>query len=484
MFLDSGRIKLYFVSSISTLSLLVGMFFFVRLNPWFIPYTVFAALTAFYLIVTYVLGFIGRDFDHLKHRDLLAKWFDRAAGQHLDIYLPICGEPNRILENTWDHVQELVRTHEGVLSVYVLDDGKSPWARDEAKKRCFHYITRENNELKKAGNLRNAFKQTAGEFFVIFDADFCPSRNFLINTLPYMYEEPNTAIVQTPQFFDWDSAQTSVQMGAGAIQELFYRLIQVNRDTWKGSICVGTNAVYRRSHLEPFGGTAPIGYSEDVRTGFRLQDRGHLLAYLPIVLAKGTCPEEWRQFFTQQYRWAMGSLDLLFSKEFWKSKLTRAQKLCYLTGMMYYFTTGVSVVFAFIPSIYLLIYKPEYLHWWNLIWSLPSLLLTNVYMRLWQKTRFTWHAVEARQISYYAHLFALWDTLMNTAEAWVPTGSEAKSKRYPIFVGMAKAHVQIISYAVLGLSCYRMVQGQPFYDFLPLWALLTYHFWAIRPVVA
>lgn len=475
LFLDSGRFKLYAVSSISTFLLIVGMLLFIKLNTYFIPYTIFACLTSFYLIVTYVMGFLGKDFDYQNHREILSKWFDRAAKQDLDIYLPICGEENRIIENTWDHVKNLCLRHEGKIEVYVLDDGHSLWAKETAKKFGFHYIDRGTNELKKAGNLRNAFSQTKGEYFIIFDADFCPSANFILNTLPYMYEDENVSIVQTPQFFDVVEGQTLVQKGAGAIQELFYRLIQVNRNTWKGSICVGTNAVYRRKHLEPFGGTAAIGYSEDVRTGFRLQDKGHSIMYIPINLAKGTCPDKWTQFFVQQYRWSMGSLDLFFSKEFWISNLTFAQKLCYLTGMFYYLTTGLSVLFLFAPSIYLMLYKPEYIHWYNLLWSIPSLVLTNIYMRFWQKTKFTFAAVQCRHVSYYSHLFAIKDILLNTAEGWISTGSTVKSNTYRAFLKYGKAHLLLVMFIVVFLSTLRIRQGYEAINFIPLLVLLFYH---------
>ncbi len=168
------------------------------------------------------------------------------------------------------------------------------------------------------------------------------------------------------------------------------------------------------------------------------------------------------------------SLDLFFSREFWNSNLTSLQMVCYLTGMFYYLVTGISVVFMFVPSIYLLIYKPEYVHWFNLIWSIPSLLLINVYMRYWQKTRFTWAAIQCRQVSYYSHLFALWDTLWDTAEAWVPTGGAVKSKRYPLFKLMCRTHITAVAVSLLGLSVYRITLGAPIVNFIPLLLLLAY----------
>ena len=105
------------------------------------------------------------------------------------------------------------------------------------------------------------------DFFAIFDADFCPRPDFLKELIVEHLDDEKIAIVQSPQFFRVTDEQTWVEQGAGATQELFYRVVQVNRNRWGASICVGSNALYRRAALEEVGGTAEIGFSEDVHTG-------------------------------------------------------------------------------------------------------------------------------------------------------------------------------------------------------------------------
>lgn len=63
--------------------------------------------------------------------------------------------------------------------------------------------------------------------------------------------------------------------------------------------------------------------------------------YMPQVMAMGTCPDGPRAFFMQQYRWCMGSTTLMSNREFWRSKLSKMQKLCYVSGMFYYCATAV-----------------------------------------------------------------------------------------------------------------------------------------------
>ena len=287
--------------------------------------------------------------------------------------------------------------------------------------------------LKKAGNLRHAFAITRGEFIVIFDADLCPRADFIQETLPYFYHDPNIAIVQTPQYFQIQKWQTWVRKGAAYIQELFYRLIQVNRDYFDGSICVGSNAMYRRKTLEPFGGTAAIDYSEDVHTGFNVTKNGQKVRYLPIVLAKGLCPDSLPGFFIQQYRWAMGSISLLSSRAFWKAPLTLMQRVCYLSGMLYYISTGIGIFLTPLPSMLLVWFAPQHVFWYNTFFSLPSFLMGFILIGLWSRAPFGIYGIRARAVSYYAHLFALVDKVRHRTVAWIPSGVAQNVSRFSTF---------------------------------------------------
>lgn len=111
-----------------------------------------------------------------------------------------CLEPVDVLENTYKYVSQL--EYSGKLEVHVLDDGGLDTVKALAEKYGFNYICRDNRpHLRKAGNLRYAFAKTQGDVFIIYDADFCPRKDFIKETLPYMYAFPNLAILQTPQFF-------------------------------------------------------------------------------------------------------------------------------------------------------------------------------------------------------------------------------------------------------------------------------------------
>ena len=59
------------------------------------------------------------------------------------------------------------------------------------------HIVRNNRDGFKAGALNLGLEKAEGEFLSIFDADFVPDKNFLYETIPFFYERPKVALVQT-----------------------------------------------------------------------------------------------------------------------------------------------------------------------------------------------------------------------------------------------------------------------------------------------
>ncbi|CBJ28244.1 Cellulose synthase (UDP-forming), family GT2 [Ectocarpus siliculosus] len=204
----------------------------------------------------------GKDFKPEVHAEVLKASEEKGYRPSVDVFLPMCKEPLRLLANTWKYVAALDYPD---FKVFVLDDGASEGAQALASTFGFEYVLRADvPALKKAGNLRNAFARTSGEAIAIFDADFCPRADFLKETVPYLGEDPTIGIVQTPQFFRHRKEQTWVEQGAGVTQEFFYRMVQMNQDRFNAAVCVGSCGLYRRAALEPLGGMAAIEHSEDM----------------------------------------------------------------------------------------------------------------------------------------------------------------------------------------------------------------------------
>lgn len=415
----------YYAASIFSLGILTtGIFLFATSRPylwWYLPYGI---ITLIYLGISYCIGLSAK----ATQTQILLK--TDPGGPSVDVFIPTCGEDINIIQNTVFHAAEMAK-HYGNCAVHVLDDGKSAAVADIAREHGCSYITRHDNSLKKAGNLRHAFAGTHAEFILILDADFCPREDMLDRLIGYM-SDTNIAIVQSPQFFrvtgNW------IEKGAGCVQELFYRLVQVNRDYYEAPICVGSCGLYRRKALKPFGGTAPIAYSEDVHTGFYVMTHAWRVKYVAANLAAGTCPSTVKAFFTQQYRWCMGSISLMVNPLFWNApNITWIHRACFGSGMLYYIATSLGLLFIPIPSLVVLWIYPDLAHWWNVCFSLPSFIVGTLGVWAWSKSPWGLYVIKVRTVSYWSHLFAIVDKMRGNLMPWVPTGAVKQSSRYAIF---------------------------------------------------
>jgi cellulose synthase/poly-beta-1,6-N-acetylglucosamine synthase-like glycosyltransferase len=393
-----------------------------------LPFLAFTATYVIYQVISLPVNFAGRGFDLAAHDQRIRAWHPDSYPR-VDIYLPICGEPIELLRNTWTAVSGLVEAYGGVARAYVLDDGPSDEARSVSQSFGFDYIRRPDlPAFKKAGNLRHAFARTDAEYLVILDADFAPRCDFLAETLPYM-DDPRMAIVQTPQFFRSSAAQTWVERAAGPVQEVFYRTVQVARDRFDAAICCGTSAVYRRTALEPQGGPTLIPYAEDVHTGLDVRRAGWSMAYLPIVLSTGICPDNLDAFVRQQYRWCSGNVGIVFSSRLWSIPMSIPARLAYISGFFYYAYTALLIFFGPIIPVILLAFLPGQIRLRNFVILLPALFTGFVLYPLWHRSRYgpsVWPLGIARG---WAHVFAIWDGARGKSMGWHPTRTPGSSLR-------------------------------------------------------
>jgi cellulose synthase (UDP-forming) len=393
------------------------------------------------LVSLRVNTFLRGGFDFPRHQRLVRRWARQAQYAGIDILLPTAGEEIVVLGNTWNGVRTLRDRHVtggGECEVVVLDDAARPEVAALASIYHFRYTVRDDRpNYKKAGNLRHGYRITHHlhhQFVVIFDADFRPSVDFFRELLPYFYDDATIGIVQSPQYFDVTGAQIWLQRGAGAVQEFFYRYGQVARQAHNGAICVGTNAIYRRMALDAAGGPALIGHSEDVHTGFNMRRVGYHLKYVPIVLAKGVCPEGMESFWKQQYRWCMGSMSLLFSHKFWSTRTGPLAGMCYWSGFLYYITTGTALLWSSLVPLALLASAPQVVAVTGYAVIFPSVFYSFVLWPKWHHCDYGTDAWAVRHIYSWAHLFAFVDALRRRPMGWSPTGiSGGSGWRYPTY---------------------------------------------------
>jgi cellulose synthase (UDP-forming) len=439
--------------------LVASQLLFMRLSKWLWILAPLLFFTVVYYLISFVVNVFTPAFNVRKHRAVVKAWQpDRYPS--VDIFLPVCGEPPHVLRNTWEYVREMCRYYPGHVAVSVLDDSPTEDMARMALAFGFIYQRRPNRGwFKKAGNMRYAFERTCGDFILVLDADFSPRPDMLSQMLCYFDAEPDVGIVQSPQYFRVHKGQGWVERGAGAVQELFYRSVQVSRQAHDSAICVGSCAIYRRAALDSIGGSTLIEHSEDVHTGFDLRMKGWRLRYIPVVLAVGLCPSDVSSFFTQQYRWCAGSMSLLTSRKFWRTKIKLRGRLSYLSGFCYYLHTALfTFVGPIIPIVMVLVF-PNQIRFANYALLLPSLLYNFVLFPLWHRCSYRLDAWTAKMIYGWAHAFAILDLIRGRTLGWQPTGGTGKKRRTGrLWFGIA-LWTGGTALVWIGIAAYHMVVG-------------------------
>lgn len=300
--------------------------------------------------------------------------------------------------------------------------------------------------------------------------------------MPYL-DATDVGIVQSPQAFETDLSMSWLQRTAGATQELFYRWVQPSRDAAGAPICVGTNAIYRRAALVEIGGFAQIEHSEDVHTGIALLRAGYSTQYVPIVVAKGLCPDDLSAFINQQYRWCNGSITLLKSGDAQRRPLSIRQRMCFWAGFMYYISTAVNVFALHIPMIVMAFVFPEnvraahYVPFMAGVW-VYLVLLPRVFQSRWRL-----EVLRVQMVYSFSHAVAITHKLMGRTAAWVPTGAVSSSSHLSRTVGRVAINWLTVSIAASWIGVIIAVPQYGLANFWPMVMFLIGYTYLTLPLV-
>jgi cellulose synthase (UDP-forming) len=365
-----------------------------------------------------------------EHQATVASYRER--GETVDVFLPSCGEPLPMLNNTFRYVSAM--NWGGPKTVYVLDDSARESVHELAERYSFQYVLRPNpGEMKKAGNLTHALGVSSGDFIAVIDADFAVRPEFLYETMPY-FSDPKIGIVQTAQFFDVSNRSFSyIQRYAGTLQEIFFRFIEPARDRFRAAICAGTNLVYRRSSVIAAGGFAQVPIGEDVHSGVKLFWAGFETRYLPLCLAKGVAPTDFASLANQQARWCRSSMLLMIEKHFREAPFTWQQRAAFWAAFLYYMSSAALLLTGPFPALTMIWFYPQRVYPHNYLVILPALAATLfVFPLLSRGWRLTVWRVCA--INSCCHVYAVWYALRDRVAEWVPTGASPDGGQVPVTV--------------------------------------------------
>jgi hypothetical protein len=164
----------------------------------------------------------------------------------------------------------------------------------------------------------------------------------------------------------------------------------------------------------------------------------------------------------------MGSMSLLGSAKFWRTRMPVLTRACYVSGFCYYaFTAAATLLFPLVPVLLLGAY-PEAVRLSNYALLLPGLVYGLVVFPLWHRAAYGLEAWSVKLVYGWAHLFALADLARRRPMGWRATGGRgARERRIAVFLTLLVLWSGGSAAAWCGLALTRMTGGERPADFAP-----------------
>lgn len=266
-------------------------------------------------------------------------------------------EPPEVVEETLAALANMEYDNKEVI---ILDDSTREDVRQTMRELAARYNAtcrqRTNRKGYKAGAINEFLQQTSAKYVAVFDADAVPAHNFLRDLVPVLEENPRLAFVQTPQHYA-NVDISNVALAAARQQNVFYEYICEGKSYSRAAFCCGTNFIARRESILDVGGMDDSTVTEDLATSINLHLKGWDSAYYNQVYAYGLGPETLAAYFTQQQRWAFGSVKTGWNllRAFFKGpqKLRLGQWWEYYLSTSYYWVGLVNFIFLLLPMLYI-----------------------------------------------------------------------------------------------------------------------------------
>ncbi|MBR3090428.1 MAG: glycosyltransferase family 2 protein [Bacteroidetes bacterium] len=170
------------------------------------------------------------------------------------------------------------------------------------------YLHRTDRTGYKAGALKEALEVAEGEFIAIFDADFIPDPNFLMDTVPY-FQNPEIGLVQTRWEHINEDASLITKAQALALDAHFCIEQQTRCNADLFFSFNGTAGIWRKATIIDAGNWGLDTITEDLDLSYRSQLKGWKFLYLNDVTSPAELPEDINSLKVQQFRWTKGFIE-------------------------------------------------------------------------------------------------------------------------------------------------------------------------------
>ncbi|MDO8680170.1 MAG: glycosyltransferase [Acidobacteriota bacterium] len=322
--------------------------------------------------VGYFLSVIKAERHHQQATPLLfAAYGNRSAGPaaltpvpQVAVLVAAFNESADVLEETLASVCAM--DYPGA-NIYLIDDSTRAESQQGAARVAATYgarlVHRTDRSGYKAGAINDLLPHLDEPYVALLDADQRPLEGWLKDLVPYMEAHPDLAFVQTPQVYI-NAEGLPVAEAATYQQAVFFEYICEGKADSNAMFCCGSNVIIRRDALLSIGCTVKgrrhffdeTSVTEDFATSFRLHAKGWRTDYVNQPYVVGMGPETLPAYFTQQMRWAMGTLavGLQVGRKLLKNPraLGAGQWWEYLMSGSYYFVGFANFIFMLAPIMF------------------------------------------------------------------------------------------------------------------------------------
>jgi cellulose synthase/poly-beta-1,6-N-acetylglucosamine synthase-like glycosyltransferase len=274
---------------------------------------------ALLLVFFYSLAQLNLLFNYLKHKKRgthgpLIDLSKKELVPYVTIQLPIYNEAyvvERLLENI-----AFMEYPKDRLEIQVLDDSTDASVEKTAshikglqdKGLDIVHVRRTNREGYKAGALKEGLAIAKGSLIAIFDADFLPQKDWLLQTVPHFGSE-DIGVVQTRWGHINRDYSILTRIQAFAL-DAHFTLEQVGRNAQGHFINFnGTAGIWRKECILDAGNWEGDTLTEDLDLSYRAQLRNWRFKYLEEVETPAELPVVISAARSQQFRWNKGGAE-------------------------------------------------------------------------------------------------------------------------------------------------------------------------------